>query len=335
MSTRLAFRTRGGPTQGWGNVFRLASFAEHCRQAGSMETRFFVEGPPAVETFLVDRGFDVVTLPEDLDLVQEERVLARHDSAEVLFVEMLDITPERQRLLRRHADRLVVFDDLCDRIYDAHLVVCGQELPSHANQELGNPETRFLVGYDYFLCRPEFLPYVDRERVHRPRLEHVLVTLGGGSYEVGSLKAALALAELDVAATFVLGYADDQGLADRIRAILPDAQVVGGVSDLDRRLWECDVVISSAGYTKLEAAITQTPQVMMSAQWHQLPLAQAFSARTGTVDLGYMSYVQPAAITAALRALAPAEARRDAALRARDVVDGRGFERVHRACFEE
>lgn len=334
---RLFFRTRGGPVQGWGNVFRLASFATYCRDAGHPDATFFVEGPSEVVDYLEAREFEVVRLPEDVDLATEDALFAEHGRADLAFAEMLDITPRRQAVLRRHATRLVVFDDLCDHTYSADLVVCGQELPSHANRALSDPRTQFLVGYDYFLCRPEFLSYADRRREYAAELGSLLVTLGGGRYDVGYLKAAAAIASLEwrPSATFVLGYDDRPDLRRDILEILPGALVLGGVSDIERRMWESDLVIGSAGYTKLEAAITQTPAIAMSVQWHQIPLAAEFSARTGTTDAGYMSYVAPQDLAHAIRALRPAEARRQAAQRARSVVDGRGFERVYRAAFED
>jgi spore coat polysaccharide biosynthesis predicted glycosyltransferase SpsG len=338
---KLGFRTRGGPTQGWGNIFRLASFARYCQSLAEVQAVFYAEGPPEVEQYLIGQGFEVVMLPEDITPAQEHVALGGHAPVEVFFAEMLDITPERQQVLRKHAGRLIIFDDLCDHIYNADLVVSGQALPSHANRVLSDPETRFLVGYDYFLCRPEFVPFGQREREYNTCINKVLVTLGGGAYGVGYLKAALGLARWkqqsgsDLEASFVLGFADQGNLREQILAILPNAEVLGGVSDLQERLWECDLVIGSAGYTKLEAALTQTPCLMISVQWHQIPLASSFAERTGTPDLGYMSYVEPEALCEAIEAMGDAEVRADYARRACLAVDGKGFERVHAAVFGE
>jgi spore coat polysaccharide biosynthesis predicted glycosyltransferase SpsG len=335
VSTRIGFRTRGGPTQGWGNIFRLASFARYCAKDPDVQPVFFAEGPTEVEHYLTDQGFDVVMFPEDLSADEERELLADHDAVEVMIVEMLDITRERQAVLRDFAGRLVIFDDLCDHLYDAHLVVSGQDLPSHANRSLSHPETEFLVGYDYFLCRPEFVPFADRERNHREHLQNVLVTLGGGAYGVGYLKAAVALANNNLNGTFVLGFADHGDLPARIRAILPSAEILGGVDDIEERMWNCDLVIGSAGYTKLEAALTKTPCLMMSVQWHQIPLAQSFTERTGTPDLGYMSYVEPDQLSRALLAMSSPRVREAHARRASLAIDGKGFERVHAAVFAE
>ena len=55
---KLCFRTRGGPIQGWGNIYRLASFATYCRTHLAAELVFLVEGPPEVNRFLQERGFE-------------------------------------------------------------------------------------------------------------------------------------------------------------------------------------------------------------------------------------------------------------------------------------
>jgi len=336
----IHYRTRGGTAEGWGSVLRLAAFASYCHGENDAESTFFVEGPATVVAYLQERGFAVVRLETGITPEEEARVLAEHPHAEYAFVELTDITPDRQAVQRAHADRLVVFDDLCAQIYDADLVVCGQGLPNHANRHLSSARTRFLVGYDHFLCRPEFLPYADRERSYRDQLERVLVTLGGGRYDVGYTKAALALAQVQeergtpLQTTFVLGYDEREELRDELRVILPDAEILGGVHTFDQLLWGSDLVIGSAGYTKLEAAITRTPQIMMSMQWHQLPLASIFAACTGVTDVGHVAYVQPGWLATQVRALESVDERRELGESMRSVVDGRGFERVHAAVFE-
>ncbi len=336
MATRAWFRTRGGPTHGWGNVFRLAAVAEACRARGLVDLRFLVEGPPEVHVWLRRRGFTVTELVEEVSVDAESEVLSALGRADLIIMEMLEVTWSRQAMLREHCNRLVVFDDLCDHTYCADLVVVGQGLPNTANQDLSAPHTRFLSGWDYFLNRPEFEVYRDRLRVHRPEVSRILVTLGGGRYDVGYLKAAHALRRLgsSVTPTFVLGYANHGRLADAIGDLVPWAEVLAGVDDMPARLWETDLAIVSAGYSKIEAAFTGTPALMVSAQWHQIPLAETFSQASGMPDLGYMSYVSVDALEAALRRLLPEGARRAAAQRARGVVDGHGVDRVLQEVLE-
>ena len=335
MSKRCLFRTRGGPTQGWGNIFRLSSFAVAYRNAGIGEPVFAVEGPDEVHSWLRSQGWKTIALPEECTVSEERQLLQDAGRYDACVVEMLDIDWARQKMLRALTGELVVFDDLCDHAYCADWVVCGQALPTYANRSLSAESTRFLTGVEYFLSRPEFLNYADLDRIHREDVKHILVSLGGGRYDVGYLKAAHAIVAsgLDVQATFVLGYANMGRLAEQIREVLPAAEVLGGVADMPERLWRTDLAIVSAGYTKLEAAVTRTPAVMFSAQWHQIPLGQAFEAETGMWHAGYMSYVEPSAVAEWIRKHQNKNVRCNTSERARLQVDGRGFERVIATIF--
>lgn len=337
---RIHCRVRGGPTQGWGNVYRLAAVAEELRRRWGAAILFLVEGPPAVSGFLESRGFEVVELAEDLPLEVEARVLAGLPAPDLTLIEMLDVTLERQTVHSARGGALAIFDDLCDHVYDADLVVCGQDLPSFANRELSAPRTRFLVGYDYFLARPAFVERRELEPEFAERIETVLVTLGGGDYDIGYLKAAAALDRAEaqlgraLVATFVLGAAGEAEFGAELKARRPSSTVLGGVDHLDALMADHDLVVGSAGYTKLEAGLVGRPQLMLSAQWHQIPLAQVFSERTGVPDLGYLAYAQPSAIADAIVALDPLEERREQVARARAALDGGGLERVLQALAE-
>lgn len=331
----IRLRTRGGPTQGWGNIHRLAAFADYCRSRGHDELQFLAEGPPAIADYLSRRGFDTIALRDDVTLEEEQAILDGLPRSSVTVVEMLDCHPKRQALLRSHTDRLVVVDDLMDHRFGADLVICGQSLPHYGNIAISHPETRFLTGYDYFIFSPAYRAYAEKVRQHGERVAEVLVAFGGGRYDVAYLKAAAALAALGqgIRATFILGFAAEEQLKQELAAILPDAILLGGVEDMPERLAAADLAVVSAGYLKLEAAMVGTPVVMVATQWHQMPLAEEFTRHTGTPYAGYMGFAAPETLEEALSELLPKERRAALAAAMRSVVDGRGIERVYDAIF--
>ncbi|MDJ0765538.1 MAG: hypothetical protein QNJ97_21330 [Myxococcota bacterium] len=331
----IHFRTRGGPFQGWGNVHRLASFAQLCRERGLTGLRFFVEGPPEIQTFLQDKQFETIALKEDISLDQEAAVFSRYPSADVIVMEMLECHYDRQKMLKEHCDMLVVFDDLLDHYYCADWVVCGQLLPNYANIELSDPSVRLLSGLEYFLCRPHFLEYPKRSRRYSKAIDNVLVMFGGGRYDVAYLKVARAIADRlpDVNSTFILGHGNMDHLANKISAVLPNAELIGGVGDIQKRLWECDLAFVSGGYSKLEAAITQTPAVVVATQWHQMPLVEQFCAAYPMVNMGYMGFMQLETIKQAIDGLALCNAREQSGQGCAQAIDGKGMSRVFDAVF--
>lgn len=331
----IQFRTRGGPTHGWGNVHRLADFADFCRARGHDRIRFVVEGPESVPQYLRQRGFEALYLGDEATLADEARTLDANGRALVTIAEMLECHPARQRLLREHSGRLVVFDDLFDHAYDADLVVCGQALPHYGNVQLCGPDCRFLLGYDYFLFGGAYRERAAGVRRLAERPAEVLVAFGGGSYDIAYQKTARALARLDqpLSATFVLGFAAEDALKAEIRELLPAAKILGGVDDMPERLWRADLAVVSGGYLKLEAALLRTPAVIIATQWHQIPLAEEFQAHTDALYLGYMGFVETDAIAEAIAALQPQATRARLTEKAAAVVDGHGIERVYDAIF--
>lgn len=330
---KFYFRTRGGPIHGWGNIFRLVSFAGYCRERGVQSILFFVEGPKEVQDFILKQGFSVVHLPENLSLEEEEGIVSNYPRPDVLIIEMLDCNYYLQTMLRKHTHKLIIFDDLLDHYYCADLVVCGQALPDYGNLDISAPGTDFLLGFEYFLCRPEFVPYHLKERNYADSVGNILVSLGGGRYDVGYLKIAHALKRCNekIVPTFVLGYVNRNNLRKEIQTILPHAIIHGGVGNIEELFWNTDLAIISAGYHKLEAAITSTPALLLSVQWHQMPLAEEFSKITGIPNIGYMSFVTPENIFEHICTYQTSDRRKSLATSANSIIDGKGFERVYSA----
>ena len=332
---KLYFRTRGGPLHGWGNIFRLEAFASFCRENAPSDIRFFVEGPGEIIKYLERKGFKITLLPEDISLEEESRIFAEYPKADVIFMEMLDSNYSRQAVLKKYTRQLVVFDDLLDHRYCADIVLCGQDLPGYGNIDISDRNTKFLTGTKYFLCRPEFKPYLTKRREYSESIRNILIVLGGGRYDIGYLKAAkaLALSESGIKTEFVLGYASNEELVQEIRKILPQAEIRRGVTNVEELLWETDFAIASGGYCKFEAAMTKTPFAIMATQWHQIPLASEFSKKTGTPFLGYMSFVPPADIMKCIKTFNSADRRKEMAHKASKIIDGNGFYRAYSEIF--
>lgn len=336
MKKRILFRTRGGPTQGWGNVFRLAAFADLCKERINVSIRFLAEGPAEVADFIKSRGYSVERLPDEVSLQDEEAALETLGRFDIAIMEMLECDRHRQRLLNSYANRVVVFDDLLDHTYECDLVVCGQDLPQYGNISISSPSTQFLTGYEYFMLSPTFMRYIGKKRTLNEKVKTALVTFGGGRYDVAYLKAAHALSRFpDIQTTFILGPAATE-LGNELLAILPESTILGRVDNIDELLFSSDIALISAGYLKLEAAITKSPAIMIATQWHQIPLAEQFSAKAGMPSAGYMGFTTPHELADHIQQLLPLSARQKNTDSALQVVDGRGAERVFTAlCMSE
>jgi len=328
VATDLLFRTRGGPTHGWGHIYRLLTIADAARSRGLTVRAFFVEGPEEVTSFVRGRGYEVVPLQDDLSIAEEELKLEPFKGVSLIVAEFLDVTWYRQKLWKGVGRRLLVLDDLMDHRYCADVVICAQDLPAYGNIAISETK-RFLTGPRYFPFPPAFQRAHAAPRAYPEVARTVLVSFGGGRYDIAYHKAAGALALLpELAPTIVLGPAGYDAIAAELRGILPAAKITFGVDDMAGTLLAADIAILSAGYLKLDAAVTATPAVQIATQWHQIPLGECMQARHGMPYLGYMGFVTPDDIARAVSGLLPMDARAALGKRVATATDGRGLDLV-------
>jgi spore coat polysaccharide biosynthesis predicted glycosyltransferase SpsG len=172
-----------------------------------------------------------------------------------------------------------------------------------------------LTGLEYACLRREF--WLPPERVVRERVEHVLVTTGGGptGAELAATLAQAALNGLPEATVTML-----RGPAARLDAPA-GARVLGPQPSLRRLLLEADVVLSAAGQTALEAAASGTPAVLVALDALQAEQGARLAAA------GAARLVEPGQVADTLERLDSAE-RAAMAAAGPAVVDGRGAHRV-------
>lgn len=201
---------------------------------------------------------------------------------------------------------LVAFHDQGDPVAGAALSI------STVRDE---PGPGVVGGLDYAPVQPGF-----RERARPPAddVSWVLVTTGGT--DPGGVGAAVAA---DLAADFervslVRGpHAED--------SVPPGVEPIRGGSLLDP-ITGCDLVVTAAGVTLLEACAAGTPAVALVVAGNQRPGAERL-ARAGAICLVDPPDAERAA-QAARELAADPRRRHELSRRARNLVDGRGLERI-------
>ena len=331
----VQFRTKVGPLDGWGNLFRLVALANFCLSRGELEAQFVVEGPEAAVVELIrQHGFSVTVLPEGVGVEDERRIQEDLPEASIIIVEMLNCTYERQSMLRRRTNKLVVFDDLLDQRFSADLVIGCQELPGYGNKSISDSHTKFLHGYEYFVFKNGYRKYCRQDRNYSDRVQRILVILGGGHYDEAYIKVARAINMLGTGrkVRFILGPAENTSLKKAIYSSLPNSEICGLDDDVYRQLWETDLAVVSGGYLKIEAALTRTPAVIIATQWHQIPLAEIFHQKSGMPYVGYKGFCTEDEIAVKLSDLMPLDARLEL-LKTYPSFDEFGLERVYEEVF--
>lgn len=321
----VVFRTTGGPEIGFGHLRRSLTLATHLTEEGAQVK--FVLASTHGEDVLTAAGFSVTVEAAPDRLGQTFALLERVPSPRVCVLDDPYVFPDELAPLRERAP-LACLDDTCERLLPADLLVNGsagaEELPYRKVST-----TRYLLGPQYVLLRKEFASEPDRLRVSK-EVRRVLVLTGGG--EVGTLPKAIALAVIrvlprttvDVVRGPFATQLDFAGVhADRVHLHqCPD--------DVRSLMLRADLAVSGVGQTAYELAATATPALGLRLAADQAVNARGL-ARAGVLwDLGavHESGFYERLAEALLQIAGDEQARHAMAVVGRQLVDGRGAERV-------
>ncbi len=189
-----------------------------------------------------------------------------------------------EKTMRPFSQKIMVIDDLADRIHDCDLLLdqnLGRSVedyrslvPDHASK---------FIGPRYALLRPEFAAMRTKSMARRqhPKLQHLLITLGGVDKDnlTGEVLQTLLLCNLpsDLRITVVMGpHAPWLQNVQAIAAAMPrPTQVMVNVRDMASLMTDSDLVIGAAGGTAWECCSLGLPSFVITAAENQRGTAHA------------------------------------------------------------
>lgn len=241
-----------------------------------------------------------------------------------------------EAVLREHAARLFVIDDLADRDHRCDLLL-DQNLGRQAADYAGRVPTgcRVLAGPHFALLRPEFAELREYSLGRRaaPTLGHIMVTMGGIDRDNATAAVLKALHHCDLPPTcrisVVMGAAAPW-LADvrELAAQMPwPTELRVDVDDMARLMADSNLAIGAAGATSWERCCLGLPSLLLVLADNQRLSASALAASGAAVLLGGASAAEQA-LPDALRRLLQGQALTQAAVAAGRVTDGQGVGRV-------
>jgi spore coat polysaccharide biosynthesis predicted glycosyltransferase SpsG len=212
------------------------------------------------------------------------------------------------------------------------VVIDGSIFP--AMQDFPRRDTSFYTGTAYLVLDPAFgLIHQQRKRI-RPNIQSVVVNLGGGdsSRFFETVLQGLRTLGRDLEVVGLRGFSDwgqerltVQDLTPvRFRWALPGESV-------ERLLFRADAAVTAGGLAAFEALCAGTPLLSLSFDGFQSFTISMLAKADACIDLGRGDHLKAAAIPAVLNSLNEDPARRERmSLNGRQIVDGRGAERVSR-----
>lgn len=257
-------------------------------------------------------------------------------SVDWLVVDHYGLDVRWERALRGSCARLMVIDDLADRLHDCDLLL-DQSLGRMAADYAGLiPEgATALTGPGYALLRPEFARLRGESLARRaePKLERLLVTFGGVDKDNVTTRVldALDASPLPetVRVTVVMGPRAPWLEAVRSRAarMRHPIEVLVGVRDMARLMAESDLAIGAGGTTTWERCALGLPSLTLVLAANQEWITQNAEQAGATIAVGTVEELGKA-LGALLSVNDPGGSLARLALAAAEVTDGAGVDRL-------
>lgn len=150
--------------------------------------------------------------------------------------------------------------------------------------------TRMLIGPKYALLRAEFQQWQRVEPVTKPRLERLLISLGGSdplrfTEQIIQALAASAYRELAIDVVVGAAYPALDALTIQLQA-LTNARLHVQTSQMAAFIHQADLVIGAAGGSTWERALIATPAMVFSLAANQQPALLALAEAGALINAG-------------------------------------------------
>jgi len=332
------FRADASPEIGGGHIVRCLALADALAERGWRCG--FAVGARSLETVpaLGRAGHAVQIL--DMEEAGEPLALADHwpEAADWLIVDHYGRDAALESACRPWARNILVIDDLADRDHDCDILLdqtLGRQAADYVDRVA--KDCRLLLGPDYALLRPAFSAQRAAALARREKgggIRRILVSMGASDPHsvtpvvLEGIARSGSEAEIDV----VLGaaapaLAEVQGLTRRMPQT---ARLHIDAQNMAELMAEADLAIGAGGTTCWERCCLGLPSLLLVLAENQEAITAALVRAGAARRVGNGTTAPDAeSVAAATRAFADDEiGQRQSALMARQLVDGRGVERV-------
>lgn len=312
----IVFRVDASIEIASGHLIRCLTLAEALRRRGAQCT--FVcrdhEGQMGHRVRLA--GFPLILLPapsegaselgfdarlgstQEMD-ADETRAATAFMTVDWLVVDHYSIGVQWESMLRDHARRILVIDDLEDRRHDCDVLLDQNTLDTNSSpyESLVPVSCRILLGPRYALLAPDYARIRATADRLRERSGSVLVSFGGSDTQnlTGLALEALSAPDFaDLTAEVVIGDNNPNlpALREQI-ALRANTNVHVAPSQLAHLMSRCDLSIGAGGTTAWERVCLRLPSVVVSMAENQLRVCESLT-QTGLVEYaGFWTDVTP------------------------------------------
>jgi len=359
-SEQIVIRTDASVEIGTGHVMRCLTLAAGLTEIGA-QVRFLCRTHKGnLIDFIERQGFAVSPLSTDhaANLSRETSNFPAHahwlgcdwqtdatacralitDPVGFIIVDHYALDYRWETSLRDKCYRMMCIDDLADRMHNCDFLL-DQNLGRVEDDYLDiiSSETRLFLGPKYALLRPEFVYWRDISLARRkkPKLRHILVTMGGVDNKNVSSRVLKILnqyrPETLEQITVVLGPHAPWGsevnrLANEMKVA---TAVLSSVENMAEIMASCDLAIGAGGATTWERCSLGLPAIQIDLAQNQIFINSEINRSGAAIFCNLLDLEQE--LVVALQRVSNSDCLRDLSFCAATITEGKGLQEILKA----
>ncbi len=302
---KAIFRTDASLQIGTGHVMRCLTLANELKEQGC-EVGFICRNHPAnLNDLIRSKGFQVFELPQPTEAFEETNteslprpeyakwlgVSWQRDAAETisllgdqkphwLVVDHYALDKSWETALRPKVEKIMVIDDLADRIHDCDLLLDQNYFIDAKNRydKLTRPTCVKLLGPEYALLRNEFAE--TRKKLTPPanKARRIFVFFGGTDPDDITSKALIALSQPDLLfleVDVVIGETNpNRNKVIELVNIRPKTILYIQVDKMAELMSKSDMALGGGGVTTWERLCVKVPSLVVTVAQNQIPFTK-------------------------------------------------------------
>lgn len=199
MKQKVYIRADGSANTGLGHIVRCISLAHMLKSDFSIYFSV-LDIPDSLKSEINQCGWDVTVIEKESDFINELT------GNEIVVLDGYQFDSNYQRQIKHIGSKLVFIDDLHNQHFYADLVI--NHAPGVTVEDYdGESYTKYLLGLDYALLRPEFLNNNSQEINKSNSIKNVFICFGGSDFKNLTAKVLSWLPSKYYSVTVVLGNA--------------------------------------------------------------------------------------------------------------------------------
>ncbi len=330
----IIFRVDGKKSLGMGHIVRCLGLADALkRDDPELEIQFltkYEEGKNVIE----ENGFQTIVITNDG--IEEIRELA--DENALLITDFIDTDNKYISKIKEVTGLKVISIDNNTTLkeIDSEILINANVLNGGEMKIIGS--TRYFLGMNYMILRNEFRDSQHEKRIC-DKVSSILV-MSGGTDDAGlTITAVKALQNIpnDVEITVILG----PGFVyhDQLNEVLSESKrrfnVLQNPKNLVEIMNEADMAVTAGGIAMWEFATLGIPSIVVPIAKHQSDVAKVFENDGAIINMGYYPPECKAIHNATVKLINDKKRREQLSKKGKQLVDGKGLERVVKLIKQE